>query len=278
MEKEKTMNNKDLVQSNFKILIPYNYILYATLFCFCWAVASLFYFHSILDKTNSHISSMESKFEELEKTIHKVNQKNEELNATIIKLKSENDSLLVKIDNLQTNILDTSTSTLLSESNIKFAIIFGSVVLGTIGIYYVGNFVLAKFCKSSIGLLIGGVDSPLKSLGSKLGFHIDNKDVYTFIDSTNRHYIVNIDHNTPSLSSLQVKSQDQFVDIGSYISELLENATLVSVNTVDIATQTVVVPDLAPVAAAAINNAQIVQGANLETTLNVIDVLSKSLG
>ena len=77
---------------------------------------------------------------------------------------------------------------------------------------------------------------------------------------------------------MQVKSQDQFVDIGSYISELLENATLVSVNTVDIATQTVVVPDLAPVAAAAINNAQIVQGANLETTLNVIDVLSKSLG
>jgi hypothetical protein len=121
----------------------------------------------------------------------------------------------------------------------------------------------------------------LKIFGNKIGLFNtnDHQYAYTFMDSVNRRYVVDLSSNSKELYTIKIETQGQLVDIGSYISELLQMCaqyqSQAATATVDLVTNTVLRNDLSSVAVQT-TNAIGSNAPNIENAVAVADMLSRS--
>lgn len=254
--------------NNFTIIVPYQYFIYCGILCFTTVFGMLSYMYLKLKASKDLIETIELKYDLLERLvkdlkvqnerliglIEDLKTKNNEFESLIQNLKVENDLLSQKFNNINTgtNTVSTKTSTITNIISdpfvIKSIIIFGSIGVVAIGGYFLTSFILEKVGSTSIGLFIQGVDSHLKFAMGKLGI-FKQVEQFIFKDSVNRKYLVEISNNS-NLSQIQIECQGKFVDIGSYISELLQSSVNSQVpaviNMVDASTNTMINSIIAP--------------------------------
>jgi hypothetical protein len=257
MNKRKT-NNIMSKDNKIEINIPYYYLVYGSILFVCAVVGGFSYFSYKIRAAQEKINSLQLGLDSIQKSlletnktnqnleelISKLNLRNEELTNLISKLSTENESLLVQINTLK-NVPINSTP-FLTDPVVKLFLGVTILSITTIGGYYLVSVLATKLADSSVGWFLSGIDAHLKNLGNKVGiFNSYTENTYTFKDSVNREYVINILDKTPNSSSIQIKSQGELIDIGNYISELLNKITSLQnsippiVNTSEVGVQTI---------------------------------------
>jgi hypothetical protein len=229
------------------------------------------------------VADLSSQNELLISLIKELKLQNAEFNSLIQSLKLENDLLLQKIDLIKSTA-NTGTTVIAQQTDpffIKTVIIVTAAGAALLGAYFLTSFVAAKVANTSVGLLFYGLDNQLKILGNKIGLFNtnDHQYAYTFMDSVNRRYVVDLSSNSKELYTIKIETQGHLVDIGSYISELLQMCaqyqSQAATATVDLVTNTVLRNDLSSVAVQT-TNAIGSNAPNIENAVAVADMLSRS--